>query len=104
MLKNKFRLKIWSLENYLSLVNDELTIELHDLNFREANDIQIHGLHYNTFFGGSSSDWAPTKDETSYFRNFKMGKYSSLPIPSRLDVDECGNDLDNCHAVGCPKK
>merc|ERR1719394_134038 len=43
-------------------VNNALKIELHDLNYREVPDIQIHGIHYSTFFGGSDVTWAPPKD------------------------------------------
>ena len=74
-------------------------IELHDLNFREAADIKLHGLHYVTFFGGSSESYQPVKDETAYFRNFKMGEYSSSTLPSRMTVNACDEGLHNCAAT-----
>ena len=76
--------------------DDELKIELHDINFREDGAIQIHGVHYNTFFGGSSASWAPTKDEKAFFRNFEIGGYSDSQLPSKLDVNECENGDHNC--------
>jgi hypothetical protein len=32
----------------------------------------IDNFNFTTFFGGSTSDWAPTKDEVVYFSNFKF--------------------------------
>ena len=78
------------------VVNDQLHIELHDLNYRESTDIQIHGVHYSTFFGGSDITWAPLVDETAYFRNFKMGAYSTSTSPSRMDVNECSTGQHTC--------
>lgn len=32
----------------------------------------IDNFNFTTFFGGNTSDWAPTKDEAVYFSDFKI--------------------------------
>ena len=48
----------------------ELALHIDGLRFRTADAFSIDGLYFSTFFGGSGSDWAPTKDETIDFDGF----------------------------------
>ncbi|KAI0717184.1 hypothetical protein C8T65DRAFT_641647 [Cerioporus squamosus] len=51
------------------------------LQYRGDSNIDIGGLYFSTFFGGSDSSWAPPADVNAYFRNFQMWGSSS---PSNL--------------------
>ena len=80
------------------LVNDELKIELHDLNYRADDSVLIHGMHYNTFFGGSDITWAPVKNENAFFKNFAMGEFSDSILPSKFEDNECVLGTHDCSA------
>jgi len=97
------------------LVNDELVLSLEDVNFREGKEnrkiliiykykikfkhhlsiltkvdtIKIYGAHYSTFFGGSSSTWAPLKDEYAQFRNFEFSEYLPSGLPANSASKHC---------------
>ena len=51
------------------------------LQYRGDSNIDIGGLYFSTFFGGSDSSWAPSSDMNAYFRNIQMWGSSS---PSNL--------------------
>ncbi len=55
----------------------ELALHIDDLRFCTTDAFSIDGLYFSTFFGGSGSDWAPSKDETVDFDGFII---SSAPI------------------------
>ena len=48
-------------------INGELTIELKGIALRESLDSLIQGLHFQTFFGGSTEDWATPTNQTAWF-------------------------------------
>lgn len=64
-------------------VNDDLIFTISNIMLREGEDIFIDEIKMDTFFGGSSSDWAPTEDQYAYFANFSISTPSeSLPLPA----------------------
>lgn len=48
-------------------VNGELTIDLQNVQLRSDAAATAMGMHFQTFFGGSTSDWASPKDQSAYF-------------------------------------
>ncbi|KAK7471369.1 hypothetical protein BaRGS_00035975 [Batillaria attramentaria] len=55
------KLKVW--------YNGHLVLERNDINFRNK-DLQLEGIFFSTFFGGSDPSWAPTADCYTYYKNF----------------------------------
>lgn len=53
-------------------VDGQQSAEISNIMLRQSPDIYIDLAHIDTFFGGSSSDWAPTTDQYSYFANFTI--------------------------------
>ena len=51
-------------------VDGQLVLRETGMRFRDTSDIKIEGLLFSTFFGGNTSDWAPSRDETIDFDNF----------------------------------
>mmetsp|Transcript_118361 Transcript_118361/g.221165 ORF Transcript_118361/g.221165 Transcript_118361/m.221165 type:complete len:126 (+) Transcript_118361:1-378(+) len=54
-----------------------LALRQEGLRFRDVDTLAIDALYFSTFFGGSSPDWAATKDERVVFDEFVV---STLPI------------------------
>lgn len=57
-------IKVW--------VNDQLGLTRSNLRFRTTSSLQIDRLFFSTFFGGSTAEWAPSKDEYVFFDDFKV--------------------------------
>jgi hypothetical protein len=57
--------------------NGELAVDNHDMRYRKVDSFAIDGFYFNTFFGGSGADWAPTRNETIDFDDFI---FSTVPI------------------------
>jgi hypothetical protein len=57
-------LKVWA--------DNKLVINRSDITFREKEGILAKGLFFNTFFGGSSAEWASPQDQYSNFRDFRL--------------------------------
>ncbi|GBE88921.1 polysaccharide lyase family 14 protein [Sparassis crispa] len=57
----------------VTLYHDDVEA-LHESNlqYRNSSVVDIGGLFFSTFFGRSTSDWAPPSDMHAYFRNFEM--------------------------------
>ena len=72
--------------------NGELVIHLTDVNYRAESSIQIMGVHFNTFYGGSDSSWYPQKETSADFKNFALDHFTDSLLPS---------DVDNCQAAVC---
>lgn len=51
-------------------LDSELVLERADMRFRDVDDFAIDGMYFSTFFGGGSSSWSTTKDETILFDDF----------------------------------
>ena len=47
-------------------------VEETGLRFRDIPDLQVDGIQFSTFFGGSGPDWAPLKDEHIDFGNLRL--------------------------------
>lgn len=50
----------------------KLVVEKTDLELRAEDRYGVDGLLFNTFFGGSSSEWAPKKEEFAEFSQFHL--------------------------------
>ena len=50
----------------------ELALQKSGIRFRDVESLSIDVFMMSTFFGGSSSAWAPTKDEFIYFDDFSI--------------------------------
>ncbi len=55
-------------------MDGELVLRRTNLRFRDTADLQIEGLFFSTFFGGSTQEWAPSRDETIDFDNFVISQ------------------------------
>ncbi|KAL5534897.1 hypothetical protein ACEPAF_2987 [Sanghuangporus sanghuang] len=53
------QIKLW--------VNGEETIKLYNVTLSESDGATIQGLQFQTFFGGSTSDWASPKTQKAWF-------------------------------------
>ena len=51
-------------------MNGRLVLRETGMRFRDTSNTKIEGLFFSTFFGGNTSDWAPSRDETIDFDNF----------------------------------
>ncbi len=69
-------------------VNEELYLNLTDLNLTDGT-FGTSYLMFSTFFGGSTQDWAPPKDENVYFDEIIV----STSQPSK---SSCSKDLQSC--------
>ena len=65
------RVKLNTLNNTDGLidlwVDGEEAIKLRDITLSEAANATIHGSHYQTFFGGSTIEWASPKTQKVWF-------------------------------------
>ncbi|XP_076463779.1 uncharacterized protein LOC143295957 isoform X2 [Babylonia areolata] len=53
-------------------LNGHHVLTVSKLNVRQHGDIQIEGIFFSTFFGGSDHTWAPTVDCYTYYKNFVL--------------------------------
>jgi hypothetical protein len=53
-------------------VNGQQVINMRTMNWRQYPNIFIEGLTFATWFGGSDQTWAPTTDQYTMFRNFRI--------------------------------
>ena len=47
--------------------NGEKVIDLQGISMRSSEDSVVQGMHFQTFFGGSSRDWASPVNQTAWF-------------------------------------
>ncbi|KAF8313480.1 hypothetical protein DL93DRAFT_2081211, partial [Clavulina sp. PMI_390] len=53
--------------------NGALAINQTGLQIRSDSSVgSIQGMFFSTFFGGSDSSWAPSTNQTTYFKNIQM--------------------------------
>jgi len=57
--------------------NGELVHDNHNMRYRKVDSFAIDAFYFSTFFGGSNSKWAPTRNETIDFDSFV---FSTKPI------------------------
>ncbi len=55
-----------------SWLGQELALDQGGLAFRSTQSVQIDAFCFSTFFGGEDPEWAPSKDETIRFDDFKV--------------------------------
>ncbi len=69
------------------------------MRWRNVPDLQIDAISFLTLFGGGTDAWAPLKDETINFGNFKL--YEALPIVVRQPAPppDPGNGIDHQPAL-----
>lgn len=53
-------------------LDNELSINKKHFVYRTADSLKINFLHFSTFFGGGTSDWAPIKNEVVFFDDFRI--------------------------------
>ncbi|KAK0212679.1 polysaccharide lyase family 14 protein [Desarmillaria ectypa] len=52
--------------------NDVEVISQTDLQFRSSSSVNVGGMYFSTFFGGSDDSWATPSATHTYFRNITM--------------------------------
>jgi len=57
--------------------NDVLALTQQNLQFRRTSDLDIGGMFFSTFYGGSDASWAPSNTTHAYFRNVQLWGGSS---------------------------
>jgi len=55
---------------FVQYINGNKILELDNIVLRNGSDVDISTIKMDTFFGGSTSDWAPEKDQHAYFDDF----------------------------------
>lgn len=61
-------------------IDGQLVLQLQDLTLRTHEQVFINKLLFETFFGGSSSDWAPATPQYSYFDDIVISETSPLGL------------------------
>ncbi len=56
-------------------VNGEPKLNYSGIIYRVNLSVKAKGFSISTFFGGSSTTWAPKIDSYSFFRNFKYSDF-----------------------------
>lgn len=59
-------------------LDGEEALQLTGLNLRSNSEVSIDKLLFETFFGGSSAEWAPSTEQYSYFDNIIISANSPL--------------------------
>ncbi|ESO97123.1 hypothetical protein LOTGIDRAFT_143466, partial [Lottia gigantea] len=59
--------------------NGKKVYEIHNVNFRNHDNIKMQGLFFSVFFGGGQPIWAPTGDSNIYFKNFILSSHENEP-------------------------
>ncbi|PVD35398.1 hypothetical protein C0Q70_02360 [Pomacea canaliculata] len=68
-------------DGYIKVYLDgSLVFELNNVAIRSKESIEISGIFFSTFFGGSDSSWAATVDCYSYFKNFVLAAVDEHPV------------------------
>ncbi len=83
-------LKVW--------VDDQLVLSKSNLRFRLSSDVGIDHLSFSTFFGGGSSDWAPSSDQHAYFDDIHVysgsgGGTTNPPVSDGGILDDFEDDV-----------
>ncbi len=73
-------------------VDGVLTLQQSGLLLRNAATVSVSAIKMDTFFGGSTTDWAPATDQYAYFDDFRVSTASPLalvdtakPAPAHTD-------------------
>ncbi|KAL4080370.1 polysaccharide lyase family 14 protein [Scleroderma yunnanense] len=74
--------------NVVLYFNDVMAFSQQNLQFRSGAGVNIGGIFFSTFFGGSDSSWATPQTVHTYYRNFQL--YGSS-APSNLTGQKVGS-------------
>ena len=66
------RIRVW--------LDTKLVLDQGGLIFRTVNTLKIEGIFFSTFFGGEDTTWAPSKDVSADFADFKVSKPSGVAL------------------------
>ena len=72
-----------------SWLDDRLVLNATNLTLRTVDTFGVDLLYFSTFYGGNTSDWAPSADQTILFDDFKIwnGEKPALNMADlRLDI------------------
>ncbi|MGL6040149.1 MAG: polysaccharide lyase, partial [Deefgea sp.] len=61
-------------------IDGELVLEDKTMLLRNSANVSVSAIKMDTFFGGSSGDWAPINDQYAYFDDFIVSADSPLGI------------------------
>ncbi|BCL74897.1 hypothetical protein JHS3_06330 [Jeongeupia sp. HS-3] len=61
-------------------VDGKLVLQQSGLLLRNAAAVGVSAIKMDTFFGGSSTDWAPSSDQYAYFDDFRVSTASPLAL------------------------
>lgn len=76
--------------NLVLYFDDAQTISEQGLQFRSGTAVNVGGLYFSTFFGGSDDSWATPQSVNTYYRNFQL--YGSS-LPSNLTGQQVSGDV-----------
>ncbi len=62
---------------FIAWLDGEKVLDVDDLRFRDSERLGIDKFYFSTFFGGSGTQWATSKDEVVFFDDFKI----TVPSP-----------------------
>jgi hypothetical protein len=74
-----------------SWYDGELVLDRQDIRFRDVSTFAVDMLRFDTYFGGASSDYAPSKDEYAYFDNVTISTRRIGPNLSKEREDINGD-------------
>jgi len=72
-------------------MNNKLRLQKKPLTSRSNNKVFVSSICMESFFGGSTMDWAPSKNQFVYFNNFLV----TASNPAALDGDVQQFEFDN---------
>lgn len=61
-------------------IDGELVLENKTMLLRNSANVSVSAIKMDTFFGGSSSDWAPVREQYAYFDDFIVSADSPLGL------------------------
>lgn len=53
-------------------LDGQLVMDLDNIRFRDTENLKIDGFYFSTFFGGSGNQWNTSKEEVTFFDDFKI--------------------------------
>ncbi len=68
-------------------LDGQMVLDLNNIRFRDVESLQIDGLYFSTFFGGSGDQWNTSKDEIAYFDDFKIFTHLLGDVDKNGSVD-----------------
>ncbi len=72
-------------------VDNQQVLSIDTLRFRAIDTIKIDKFYFSTFYGGSTPDWAPLKDEYIYYDEFKIFDDANVMIKPARSTSSANN-------------